>query len=207
MRGGLPQAFLDLVSRAIDRDPAQRPASAAEVQSALAAIAAPLAPPAPKPRSVGWWAAVAAVAGLLALVAVRPLFTPPPLAPEVRSIAVLPIKNLTGDPSKQYLADGMTEVLIAHLARLPGLSVTSSETIATLRGSADESQAMAERLGVRLLLAGSVVQADGRIAIERQADRSVPAPNGMGQRIGAPAGHDPEREVRDRQAGGGVASR
>ena len=78
VRGGLPHAFLDLVSRAIDRDPAERPASAAEVQSALTAIATPLAPPAPKPRPIGWWAAVAAVAGLLALVAVRPLFTPPP---------------------------------------------------------------------------------------------------------------------------------
>ena len=95
----------------------------------------------------------------------RPLFTPAVPAPEVRSIAVLPIKNLTGDPSKQYLADGMTEVLIAHLARLPGLSVASSQTIATLRGSADESLATAEKLGVQLLLAGSVVQADDRIGL------------------------------------------
>ncbi|MDO8678798.1 MAG: protein kinase [Acidobacteriota bacterium] len=166
VRAGLPPAFLDLVARALHRDPAQRPSSAMDVQSALAAIAAPMAAPAPEPRSVGWWAAVAAVVGLLALVVVRPFFTPAaPPAPEVRSIAVLPIKNLTGDPSKQYLADGLTEVLITHLARLPGLTIISSETIATLRGSADESRAMAERLGVRLLLAGSVVQADGRIAL------------------------------------------
>ncbi len=166
VRRGLPPAYLDLVSRAIDRDPAQRPASASEVQASLAAIAAPMPVPAPKPRSVGWWAAVAAVAGLLALAVARPLFTPAaPPAPEVRSIAVLPIKNLTGDPSKQYLADGMTEVLIAHLARLPGLTITSSQTIATLRGSADESRAVAEHLGVRLLLAGSVLQVDDRIAL------------------------------------------
>ena len=78
---------------------------------------------------------------------------------------MLPIKNLTGDPSKQYLADGLTELLIAHLARLPGLSVTSSETMATFRSTPDDPRALAEKLGVRLLLAGSVLQADQRIGL------------------------------------------
>ena len=77
----------------------------------------------------------------------------------------MPIQNLTGDPAKQYLADGLTEVLIAHLARLPGLAVASSATMATLRGAGGDELALAEKLGVRLLLAGSVVQADDRIAL------------------------------------------
>ena len=77
----------------------------------------------------------------------------------------MPIQNLTGDPAKQYLADGFTEVLTAHLARLPGLAVASSATMATQRGAGGGELALAEKLGVRLLLAGSVVQADDRIAL------------------------------------------
>jgi TolB-like protein/Tfp pilus assembly protein PilF len=77
----------------------------------------------------------------------------------------LPIKNLTGDPSKQYLADGLTEVIVAHLARLPGLRVASSATMAAVSGPGGDEKALAEKLGVRLLLAGSVVQADDRIAL------------------------------------------
>jgi TolB-like protein/Flp pilus assembly protein TadD len=163
VRMGLPAAFLDIVAGATDRDPAKRPASAAVVQSALAAIAAPMAEG--KPRWAGWWVAAAAAAVLLAVVVARPLFTPVAPTSEVRSIAVLPIKNLTGDPSNQYLADGMTEVLLAHLARLPGLQVASSATIATLRGFEGDDKAIANKLGVTLLLAGSVVQADDRIVL------------------------------------------
>ena len=71
VRMGLPAAFLDIVARTTARDPAQRPATAADVQSALSAIAAPIATSL-KSRSIGWWAAVAAVVGLLALVARAP---------------------------------------------------------------------------------------------------------------------------------------
>ena len=163
-RPGLPPALLDLVSRAIDRDPAGRPASAADVQSALAAIAAPMAAAASTPRSVGWWAAGAAAVGLLAIVIARPLFTPAaPPAPEVRSIAVLPIKNLTGDPSKAYIADGLTEVLISNLARIRSLRVPSFAAVAPLRDSERSPGDTAKKLGVQLLLAGSITQADSRV--------------------------------------------
>jgi TolB-like protein/Flp pilus assembly protein TadD len=83
----------------------------------------------------------------------------------MQSIAVMPIQNLTGDPAKQYLADGLTEVLTSHLARLPGLHVASSATMTLLRGSSGDERVLAENLGVRLLLAGSVVQADERIVL------------------------------------------
>ena len=71
---------------------------------------------------------------MLALVVARPLFTPAaPPAPEVRSIAVLPIKNLTGDPSKAYIADGLTDVLISNLARIKSLRVPSFAAVAPFR--------------------------------------------------------------------------
>lgn len=162
----LPAAFLRVVARTLDCDPGQRPASTPEVVSALASIEAPVAATTVKPRSIGWRVAAAVGVGVVALALVRLMLLPPaPPAPAVRSIAVLPIKNLTGDPSMQYLADGLTEVLIARLARLPGLYVASSETMATLRGSADDAREVAERLGVQLLLAGSVLRADSRIGL------------------------------------------
>ena len=75
------------------------------------------------------------------------------------------MRNLTGDATKQYLADGLTDVIVAHLARLPGIDVASPATMATLRESGDDEKALAEKLGVRLLLAGSVLQADDRISL------------------------------------------
>ena len=166
VRPELPASLLDIVTRAIDRDPALRPSSANDMQSALAAIALePDVKPTHK-TTIGWWLAAAIAAVGLAVALLQPLLTRPAVvAPSIQSIAVLPIKNLTGDPAKQYLADGLTEVLVAHLARLPGLQVASSATMATLRGSGDDEKALAEKLGVRLLLAGSVVQADHRIML------------------------------------------
>lgn len=164
VRAGLPAAFLDIVARTTARDPAQRPASAAAVESALSAIAAPTVYW--KPRSIEWWAAVGAAVGLLALVLGRPFFTPAaPPAPEVRSIAVLPIKNLTGDPSKAYIADGLTEVLISNLARIRSLRVPSAAGVAPLRDSAEPPSEIAAKLGVQLLLAGSITQADSRVRL------------------------------------------
>ena len=159
VRPGLPAAYLEIVTRATDRDPARRPTSAADLQSALASIAAPVAAVA-TPRSIGWWAAVAAGVGLLALLIVRPLFTPSaPPAPQVRSIAVLPIRNLTGDPSKAYIADGLTEVLISNLARIRSLRVPSFAAVAPFRDTSNPPADIAKKLGVQLLLAGSIVQA------------------------------------------------
>jgi TolB-like protein/Flp pilus assembly protein TadD len=160
----LPKAFTELVMRTIDRDPAARPAAVIEIQDALAAAAAGEPVKAPASRTGWWWWLVPAALGLalLGFVSLRPLT---PASPPTESIAVMPIKNLTGDSTKDYLAEGLTEVLMAHLARVPGLHVASSGTMATLRGSTDNDRVLAEKLGVRLLLAGSVIQADDRIAL------------------------------------------
>lgn len=166
VRSDLPQGLVEIVTRAIDRDPSRRLWSAADVSAALSAIT--LEPHVEPIRSwpAGWWLAAAIAVGGLAIALFGPLLAPRAAAPPpVQSIAVLPISNLTGDPEKQYLADGLTEVIVAHLARLSGLQVASSATMAAMRGTADGEKALAEKLGVRLLLAGSVVQADSRIVL------------------------------------------
>jgi TolB-like protein/Tfp pilus assembly protein PilF len=158
---GLPAGFIEIVSKTLDPDPARRPESAAEVQAALTSLAS-VPVTAPRPRSL-WWTAIPALAVLIiaAVLWVRP---PAPVVPEVNTLAVLPIANFTGDPTKQYLADGLTEVILAHLARVPGMLVASSATMSAVRGM-DNERAIAEKLGVRLLLAGSVLQADNRIVL------------------------------------------
>ena len=159
---GLPAGFTELVSKTIDPDPALRPESAVEVQAALTSLAS-VPVDAPRTRSL-WWAAAPILAVLViaaVLWVVRPLA---PAVPEVNTLAVLPITNFTGDPTKQYLADGLTEAIVAHLARVPGLQVASSATMSAVRGM-DNERAIAERLGVRLLLAGSVLQAGNRIVL------------------------------------------
>ena len=158
---GLPAGFVELVSKTLDPDPALRPGSAGEVQAALTSLAS-VPVDAPRTRSL-WWAIPAL--SVLVIAAVLWVVRPPvPAVPEVNTLAVLPIANFTGDPTKQYLADGLTEVVVAHLARVPGLQVASSATMSAVRGM-DNERAIAEKLGVRLLLAGSVLQADNRIVL------------------------------------------
>lgn len=167
---GLPAGFLDVVAKAIDRDPARRPESAADVRSSLAALASVARPD--TTRSALLWAAVPilAVLALAALLWATRATSPTAVLPPPNTLAVMPIRNLTGDPSKQFLADGLTEVLIAHLARVTGLDVASSASIATLRNSDDGDKAMADKLGVRYLLAGSVLKADDRIRLSVRLD-------------------------------------
>jgi TolB-like protein len=49
--------------------------------------------------------------------------------PEIHSIAVLPLQNLSGDPSQDYFADGLTEELITELSRVGSLRVTSRTSV------------------------------------------------------------------------------
>jgi serine/threonine-protein kinase len=166
---GLPAPLVDAVNKAIARDPQHRLESA-DLVAVLAPIAAASAAARRSPRVVPWWmaaAGLAAVAIALMVLLGRPAwFSPPP----PNSLAVMPIRNLTGDPSKQYLADGLTELLVAQLARVPGVDVASPATVATLRGSTDTNRALAGALGVRLLLAGSIVQVENRVRVNVTLD-------------------------------------
>ena len=161
----LPAALLETVDRATDRDPVKRLESAAAIQSMLTPVAAePIR--VETTRSFGRWAVLATVGVVvLAMLVAWLVGSTRPAAPSQNSLAVLPIRNLTGDPAKQHLADGLSEALMTHLSRVPGLDVASSSRVAVVRGSSEFEREIAEMLGVRLLLTGSIVQADNRIRI------------------------------------------
>ena len=110
----------------------------------------------------------------------------PPAVPPLNTLAVLPITNLTGDPAKQYLADGLTEVLSLTWLACPGLQVASSATMAAVRGMDNETS---DRRKTRRAIAARRIGAAGRQPhrAQRQADRSTQRPRHLGQPAGAPA--------------------
>lgn len=87
-----------------------------------------------------------------------------PLPPKP-SIAVLPFADFGAEPEPGRLADGMTENLIATLTRLPGLFVVARRSVFTYKSKTVPVQRIAEELGVRYLLEGSLQRAGERLRI------------------------------------------
>lgn len=93
-----------------------------------------------------------------------------PFAPieRVRSLAVLPLENLTGDASQEFFVDGMTEALITGLARVKALRVTSRTSVMQYKESTLSLPEIAAELGVDALIEGSVVRDGNRVRITVQ---------------------------------------
>ncbi len=88
--------------------------------------------------------------------------------PEKPSIAVLPFKNLTGDPEQEYFADGMVEDITTALSRTGWLFVIARNSSFTYKGRAVDIKQVGRELGVRYLLEGSIRRAGGRVRITGQ---------------------------------------
>jgi adenylate cyclase len=94
------------------------------------------------------------------------------------SIAVLPFVNLSSDPEQEYFSDGITEELLNLLARLPNLRVISRTSAFSFKGSSLKIGEIAQELGVRYVLEGSVRRSGERVRvttqlIEAASDRHV----------------------------------
>jgi TolB-like protein/DNA-binding winged helix-turn-helix (wHTH) protein/Tfp pilus assembly protein PilF len=98
---------------------------------------------------------------LARLVSLRP-------SPVIRSLAVLPLENLTGDASQEYFADGMTDALITDLAQIATLRVISRTSIMRYKGVRKSLPEIARELGVDGIVEGTVVRSAGRIRITSQ---------------------------------------
>jgi TolB-like protein/cytochrome c-type biogenesis protein CcmH/NrfG len=86
--------------------------------------------------------------------------------PSLPLIAVLPFANHSGDPKRDYLADGITDSLISDLARaLPGISIVSRDTAFTYKDRSVDGREIGRELGVRYLLEGSVVPEKERVRV------------------------------------------
>lgn len=119
--------------------------------------------------------AVLAVVGI-ALVLRRP--DPSSSSERIRSIAVLPLKNLSSDPEQEYFSEGVTGELIARLASLEGLRVISHTSVRQYKDPRKPLPAIAKDLNVDAIVEGSVLRAGERVRvsaelIEAAADRHI----------------------------------
>jgi TolB-like protein/Flp pilus assembly protein TadD len=90
------------------------------------------------------------------------------VAPKVLSIAVLPLENLSGDPSQEYFADGMTDELITALAQISSLRVISRTSIMTYKRVRRLLPEIARELNVEAVVEGTVLRFGDRVRITAQ---------------------------------------
>ena len=93
-------------------------------------------------------------------------------APPIRSLAVLPLKNLSGDPGQGFLADGMTEELIGRLAAIHDLRVISRTSVMQFQDPKETVPAIAKTLGVDAIVEGSISREGNRIRVHAQLIRA-----------------------------------
>src|SRR5438270_1499330 len=112
-----------------------------------------------------WIAAVAAA--LLVTVAVAAyLFRSGSEA--IDSLAVMPLVNTSGDPSTEYLSDGITETLINNLSQLPNLRIVPRGTVFHYKNKDLDAQQLGKELGVRAVLTGRVLQRGDSLTVQAE---------------------------------------
>jgi serine/threonine protein kinase/Tfp pilus assembly protein PilF len=156
LRPDLPSTFVRCVDALTASVPSQRVQTAGAAEALLeGALVA-------RTHRRGVW--VAAAAALVAALAVGAnldalrdrLWGGSPL---VRSIAVMPLANLSGDASREYFVDGMTDQLIAELSRISALRLTDRTSVMGYKTTTKRLNEIASELGVDAVLEGSIVLA------------------------------------------------
>ena len=92
-------------------------------------------------------------------------YQPQRVSMHINSLAVLPLKNATGDPELEYLSDGITGSLINTLASIPKLRVMAQSTIFRYKGQEIDPQAIGRELHVRAVVTGRIMQGGGSLRV------------------------------------------
>jgi TolB-like protein/DNA-binding winged helix-turn-helix (wHTH) protein/Flp pilus assembly protein TadD len=88
--------------------------------------------------------------------------------PTIRSIVVLPLQNLSGDPAQEYFADGMTDALITDLSKVSALRVISRTSAMHYKGTKESLPEIARELNVDGVVEGTVTRSGNRVRITAQ---------------------------------------
>jgi len=98
----------------------------------------------------------------------KPLVKEPLELPDKPSIAVLPFDNMSGNPSQEYFSDGLTEQIINGLCKVSNLFVIARNSSFAYKGKSVSIKQIAQELGVKYILEGSVQKAGDRVRITAQ---------------------------------------
>jgi len=174
----VPRGLQAIIQRCLAKPIGERYQRAAEVKAALDAVAwsgaaTPAAHALPRQRRRAIGAAIAVVALILAVAAwagwrSRSARAGTAARPAIRTIAVLPLANLSGDSTQDYFADGMTEALITDLARVKGIDVISRTSVMQYRAARKPLPQIARELSADAIVEGSVLRAGDRVRITAQ---------------------------------------
>jgi len=176
----VPAGLAGIIQRCLAKDPKHRYRAGGEVAAALEAVDSDSGPKRAallgqgdqrKQQVLAWIGALALVVAVgVGLFALRDRLFPSAAsrAGTIRSLAVLPLANLSGDPSQEYFADGMTEELITSLAPLPDLKVISRTSVMRYKGTNKPVPQIARELGVDGIIEGSVTRSGNRVRVTAQ---------------------------------------
>ncbi len=122
-------------------------------------------------RPALWLAIAALVTFVLAGIALGPLrqrWSTPASAERIDSLAVLPLDNLSGDPTQDYFADGITEALITDLGKVGSLRVIARSSVMKFKGTRVPLRDVASELQVQAVVTGSVLRSGEHVRVTAQ---------------------------------------
>jgi serine/threonine protein kinase/cytochrome c-type biogenesis protein CcmH/NrfG len=175
----IPQPVRMIAEKALEKDPSDRYQSARDLAVDLRRLTrqtGSFESPAPRDRSrsgVGIAAVVLLALSVAGAVLWRarssgPAPGPAVAASAIRSLGVLPLQNLSGDPNEEYFSDGMTEEIINQLAQLRAVRVISRTSVMGYKNTTKAMSDIGRELGVDAIITGSVRRAGGRVRVTAQ---------------------------------------
>jgi len=169
---GVPLEFQRIVRRCLEKDPEKRYPTAHELALALARLspAAGAGRAGRQTRRVSLFI----VGGLLVALGLAALLGRgiTRSQPQLQTLAVLPLQNLSGDAAQEYFADGMTEALTTDLARMESLHVISRTSAIQYKGAKQSLPAIARELHADAVVEGSVQRSGSRVRVTAQLIRA-----------------------------------
>jgi TolB-like protein/Tfp pilus assembly protein PilF len=172
----IPSRLTRVIDKALQKDRSLRYQSATEMKADLQSLSRRLEA-ARTTRKTSLGLALAAVAFSIALFAslrltrVRQFVFDEPstgMTRTIKSLAVLPLENLTGDSSQEYFVDGMTDALITNLTKVNSLRVISRTSAMHYKGTRKPLSEIAGELNVAAVVEGAVFRSGDRVRISAQ---------------------------------------